>query len=115
MSAYQNALHLFPKSESGFLTKVLPCSALTDNGMDSIWALIQEYEQVTRANGFFDQNRQKQNVNWMHDQIRQALEDQFYGDPEVKSKLQELEDLVKQGKELPGSAAEDLLRVFLTK
>ncbi|MCF0062076.1 methylmalonyl Co-A mutase-associated GTPase MeaB [Dyadobacter chenwenxiniae] len=115
ISAYQNALHLFPKSESGFLTKVLPCSALMENGMDIIWALIQEYEQVTRANGFFHQNRQKQNINWMHDQIREALDDLFYGDPKVKTKLQELEHSVKEGKELPGSAAQDLLDVFLTK
>ncbi|MCE7068332.1 methylmalonyl Co-A mutase-associated GTPase MeaB [Dyadobacter sp. CY326] len=115
LSAYQNALHLLPKTESGFVTKVLPCSALTETGMDTIWALIQEYEKTTRGNGFFDQNRQNQNLSWMHDQIRRTLEDQFYSNPNVKNKLKELEKAVREGKELPGSGAQDLLDIFLAK
>ncbi|WP_026629524.1 methylmalonyl Co-A mutase-associated GTPase MeaB [Dyadobacter alkalitolerans] len=115
VSAYQNALHLFPKAESGFPTEVLTCSALQENGMEEIWNLIQEFEKTTKANGFFDQNRQKQNLTWMHDRIRQSLENQFFNDAAVKATLASLETAVREGRELPDAAAEDLLRVFLTK
>ncbi|MCF2489612.1 methylmalonyl Co-A mutase-associated GTPase MeaB [Dyadobacter sp. CY347] len=115
VSAYQNALHLFPKADSGFATEVLTCSALRENGMETIWKLIQNFEQTTRANGFFDQNRQNQNLNWMHDRIRQSLENRFFNDPMIKTRLAALENAVREGRELPDSAAEDLLRVFLTK
>ncbi|MCF2520106.1 methylmalonyl Co-A mutase-associated GTPase MeaB [Dyadobacter sp. CY351] len=112
VSAYQNALHLFPKADSGFPTEVLTCSALQENGMEAIWKLIREFEKTTRANGFFDQNRQNQNLNWMHDLIRQSLENQFFSDAAVKAKLTSLEEAVRDGRELPDSAAEDLLRTF---
>ncbi|MCF2495687.1 methylmalonyl Co-A mutase-associated GTPase MeaB [Dyadobacter chenhuakuii] len=112
VSAYQNALHLFPKADSGFPTEVLTCSALQENGMEAIWKLIREFEKTTRANGFFDQNRQNQNLNWMHDLIRQSLENQFFSDAAVKTKLTSLEEAVRDGRELPDSAAEDLLRTF---
>ncbi|MCF2499862.1 methylmalonyl Co-A mutase-associated GTPase MeaB [Dyadobacter chenhuakuii] len=112
VSAYQNALHLFPKADSGFPTEVLTCSALQENGMEAIWKLIREFEKTTKANGFFDQNRQNQNLNWMHDLIRQSLENQFFSDAAVKAKLTSLEEAVRDGRELPDSAAEDLLRTF---
>ncbi|MCE7068799.1 methylmalonyl Co-A mutase-associated GTPase MeaB [Dyadobacter sp. CY327] len=112
VSAYQNALHLFPKADSGFPTEVLISSALQENGMEAIWKLIREFEKTTRANGFFDQNRQNQNLNWMHDLIRQSLENQFFSDAAVKAKLTSLEEAVRDGRELPDSAAEDLLRTF---
>ncbi|SKC17162.1 methylmalonyl Co-A mutase-associated GTPase MeaB [Dyadobacter psychrophilus] len=115
VSTYQSALHLFPKSESGCATEVLSCSALEEKGMEQIWNLIQAFEKTTKENGYFDQNRQKQNLNWMHDRIRQSLEDRFYGNPEIVMKLKSLERDVRDGKELPDLAAEDLLRIFIQK
>ena len=115
VSTYENALHLFPKSDSGFATEVLTCSALEEKGMEQIWELIQAYEKTTKENGYFDLNRQNQNLNWMHDRIRQSLEDRFYGNPEIIKKLKSLERDVMEGKVLPDLAAEDLLRIFIQK
>lgn len=115
VSIYRNALHLFPKSDSGFATEVLTCSALQETGMEQIWNLIQAFEKTTKENGFFDKNRQNQNLHWMHDRIRQSLEDRFYGSPDIIAKLKSLEKDVMEGKELPDIAADDLLRIFLQK
>jgi len=115
VSIYRNALHLFPESDSGFTTEVLTCSALQETGMDQIWNLIQAFEKTTKENGFFDKNRQNQNLHWMHDRIRQSLEDRFYGGPDIIAKLKSLEKDVMEGKELPDLAADDLLRIFLQK
>jgi LAO/AO transport system kinase len=113
VSEYQNALHLFPAAASGFHTRVVSCSALNGIGMDTIWASICEYAELTRSNGFFRVNRQSQNVDWMHDHIRQSLEDLFYTNPLVKKLTPELQERVREGAEFPVKAANDLIALFL--
>ncbi|MCF0059451.1 methylmalonyl Co-A mutase-associated GTPase MeaB [Dyadobacter sp. CY356] len=112
VSEYQNALHLFPKSDSDFITKVLTCSALEKFGISSIWELITEYQEATIKNGYFQKNRQAQNLEWMHDYIRQTLEDQFYENSIIKKAIATSENSVKEGNELPVAAAERLLDIF---
>ncbi|SEJ11864.1 methylmalonyl-CoA mutase metallochaperone MeaB [Dyadobacter koreensis] len=110
---YRNALHLFPKSDSGFTTRVITCSALEGTGIPELWELIEDYEKLTAHNGFFKRNRQSQNLEWMHDYIRQTLEDQFYENPTMKKSVKVIEKSVSEGKELPIAAAQKLLNAFL--
>lgn len=112
VTEYQNALHLFPKSDSDFNTKVVTCSALERSGITDLWELITEYQQTTVKNGYFEKNRQAQNLEWMHDYIRQTLEDQFYENTIIKKAIATLEKSVKEGNELPVVAAERLLDIF---
>lgn len=112
VTEYQNALHLFPKSDSDFITKVLTCSALERSGISSLWELINEYQHVTLKNGYFEKNRQAQNLEWMHDYIRQTLEDQFYENTIIKKSIASLEKSVREGNELPVAVAERLLDIF---
>ncbi|WAC11158.1 methylmalonyl Co-A mutase-associated GTPase MeaB [Dyadobacter pollutisoli] len=115
VNEYQNALHHLPGSSSGFVPKVIACSALEGSGIDAIWQMIQEYEVLTRENGFFAKNRQFQNLDWLHDHIRQNLEDQFYGNAKVKAKLSASEEEVREGQVLPATAAQQLINLFLGK
>lgn len=110
---YQNALHLFPKSDSGFTTRVITCSALKGTGIPELWELIKDYAKLTTENGFFNRNRQNQNLEWMHDYIRQTLEDQFYENTTIKKAVKIVEKSVSEGNELPIAAAQKLLDTFL--
>lgn len=110
---YQNALHLFPKSDSEFATRVVTCSALENTGISELWALIREYQILTTKNGFFEKNRRNQNLEWMHDHIRQTLVDQFYENSSMKKALKNTEKLVSNGEELPLAAAQRMLEIFL--
>ena len=110
---YQNALHLFPKSDSEFATRVVTCSALENTGISELWALIREYQILTNKNGFFEKNRRNQNLEWMHDHIRQTLVDQFYENSSMKKALKNTEKLVSNGEELPLAAAQRMLGIFL--
>lgn len=110
---YQNALHLFPKSDSEFATRVVTCSALENTGISELWALIREYQILTTKNGFFEKNRRNQNLEWMHDHIRQTLVDQFYENSLMKKALKNTEKLVSNGEELPLAAAQRMLEIFL--
>ncbi|WP_254412868.1 methylmalonyl Co-A mutase-associated GTPase MeaB [Dyadobacter diqingensis] len=109
---YRNALHLFPKPESGVDTQVLTCSALEGTGIAALWELIRKYQETTLQNGYFDQNRRNQNLEWMHDHIRQTLEEQFYENSILKKAVKTTEKSVSEGRELPVAAAERLLEFF---
>ena len=109
---YENALHLFPKSRSGHITKVMACSGLDGTGISELWDTILNYQKLTVANGYFVKNRQSQNIDWMHERIRQTLEHEFYHNQKVKRSLATVEKLVKEEKELPSVAAERLLELF---
>jgi LAO/AO transport system kinase len=106
---YRNALHLFPPAPSGWTPEVLPCSAVTGRGLPETWDLLGRYQQLTTRNGFFFRNRQTQNLGWMHDTIRQALEDSFYANPAIKSLLPGVERAVQGGETSALAAARELL------
>ena len=112
---YTNALHLFPKSESGFTPKVISCSALDLSGINEIWNIILEYQVLIRENGFMNKNRQAQNLDWMHEFIRQTLETTFYENPSIKKELSIIEKGVISGSTLPLAAAQNLLNLFFGK
>ncbi len=110
---YQSAIKLFPPSESGWVPKVLVCSAVTGLGIPELWETIEEYCRLTKDNGYFYENRKKQAIYWMHETIKDRLERGFYEHPEVKKILNEVEDKVTKGQMSPFSAAEKLLEVYL--
>ena len=113
VNIYENALHLSPKSRSGHIPKVVTSSGIDGTGIPEIWDIILTYQKLTVSNGYFVKNRQSQNLDWMHDRIRQTLEYEFYQNPHVKRSLTAIEKLVKEEKELPSTAAERLLALFL--
>ena len=112
---YQNALHLMPLKESGIIPKVLTCSALTGNGIDEIWNLLLDYQEVLKRNNFFEKKRQQQAWYWLHEQINMGLKDAFFQNKEIKERLNFIQEEVLSGKRNSFSAADELLRLFLKK
>jgi LAO/AO transport system kinase len=108
---YQQALHLSPLPPSGHAPQVSICSAIEKTGIAEIWLQIQQYLALTRANLYFDKKRRDQNLHWMHQTIRQALQDRFFASPAVQSYLPELESQVAAGHKSPFLAAAELLKL----
>lgn len=109
---YQNALHLFAPHPSGWAPPVLTCSALMQKGLHDIWEQIIAHQQHTQANGWFARKRQAQNLQWMHDTIRQQLEDRFYQHPLIKKELAQKEQLVQNGQQHAVNAAFELVNLY---
>lgn len=109
---YANALHLFPAKESHWFPKVKVCSGLTAAGLPEIWEMIQEYQVLVKNNGFFDNNRSIQRVNWMHEHIRFLLETSFYNHPMIQESLKLIEAGVKQGSYSSIVKAKQLVELF---
>ena len=94
---YQNALHLFPPPPSGWIPKVLTCSALKDEGVNKVWETVLDYMTFTKANGFFDERRKSQAKYWMYETINEQLKQRFYQHPELKDDIAEYEKKVLSG------------------
>lgn len=109
---YRNALHLFPPKANNWIPKVVTCSATSGEGISEIWQLIEEFQQFTTANGYFQSNRREQTRHWLYETIEAQLQGRFYKDEKVASKLKEIEQLVLREELSTSRAAQELLDLF---
>lgn len=110
--AYQNALHLFPPNQTGWYPEVLTCSAITEKGIKEIWEAIEKHRELLMGNGYFQQKRSQQNLEWMYNFIKKSLEEKFYEHPSVDLYRKDIQQEVSEGKKLPINAAMELLNLF---
>lgn len=109
---YKSALHLFPPTESGWIPEVITASALTGDGVENAWEIIDRYVRHTRTNGYFDEKRVRQALFWLRESIEQDLAQDFYAHNEVRSLLPDLKQQILSGKLHTYSAAKQLLKVY---
>jgi LAO/AO transport system kinase len=112
-SQYQRALHLFPPTVSGWVPRVMTCSALTGTGMGDVMDTVKEYVELAGKTGFFQQNRDRQSVYWMDESIDRLLRDQFSKDPDVAAETERIRNDVSAGKLSSFLAARRLLDIYL--
>ena len=112
---YRNALHLMPPKPSGVTPKVMTCSAIEQTGIDKIWNQLVDYQKFTIKNKTFDDRRKQQSLFWLHEQIKRGLQDYFYKNEKIKTRLEELEKEVLEGKRNSFNAADELLKMFFKK
>ena len=110
---FQNALHLFPMPESGWLPKVLCYSGFYGLGIKEVWDMIYEYMDFTKQNGYFDHRRAEQAKYWMYESINEQLLAGFYQNPTLASLLPRAEESVLAGQKTSFVAAKQLLDAYL--
>ncbi len=110
---YQNALHLFPPTESGWIPKVLTCSAFKKEGINDIWDTIEEYISLTKNSNYFELKRKEQAKYWMYESINELLKNNFYNTSEIKAMLKSYENDVLKGKMNSFLASKLLVDKFL--
>ncbi len=111
-SEFSRALHLFPAKPSGWQPTVGTCSSITGNGIPEIWETISNYLTLTKANHFFDANRQAQSHYWMMETINEQLKAHFFNDPAIESLLEIVKNEVANNTISPFTAANKLLTTY---
>lgn len=106
---YENALHLFPPTESGWIPIVKTCSSISGDGIQKIWEIIENYIELTFNNNYFINNRKNQSVKTMFETINMNLNDSFYFNDEIEKLLPEIEKELKTKKISSYVAAQKLL------
>jgi LAO/AO transport system kinase len=109
---YQNALHLFPATESGWIPKVLTCSAYLKTGINEIWDTIDQYLEMTKNNNYFQLRRNEQSKFWMYETINEQLRNNFYQNEEIKTIMEETESKVLKAEISSFVAAKKLLDLY---
>ncbi len=109
---YQHALHLFQQPISGWTAKVLTCSALENQGIDTVWDSILHYENFTKAQGFWERNRRQQNKTWLYECFNNLLQQEVKKSQRLNNEVNVLEKKVEDGSMSAYQAAKDLLYMF---
>jgi LAO/AO transport system kinase len=109
---YSNALHLFPKTDSGWKPKVLTCSAYLKTGISEIWNTIDEYMLLVKDNEYFQQRRNEQSKFWMYETINEQLRNNFYQNDQIIALMTELESKVLKEETSSFLAAKKLLDLY---
>lgn len=109
---YQNALHLFPATESGWIPQVVSASSIEGSGLDEIQHQINSYIALTRKNNYFHHHRKQQLLAIMKEAIGDALIHRFYSNELIKSKIKLYESEILAGSLTPYEAADKLIEIY---
>jgi LAO/AO transport system kinase len=94
---YTAALHLFPRSASGWIPKVVTCSSIERSGIAELYDLSQNYFNHITTTGYLSETRNKQAIFWLHQSINERLMSSLYGHPGIKKELEFMESVVISG------------------
>lgn len=109
---YQNAMHLFPPTPSGWIPKAMTCSALEGTSISFVRDLIDSYVQHTQANGFFVHKRAEQDRFWMLETLKEAILADFFENKHAQVALKASQEAVVKGEISSFEAAEKLYHAF---
>lgn len=109
---YQNALHLFPPTDSGWIPEVTTCSAYTRQGISNVWDIILKFVDFTRENNHFNLKRQHQATRIMLETVNENLKDRFYADKNIKTQISKLQQDILDNKISSYVAAQLLLDMY---
>ena len=109
---YQNALHLFPPSESGWVPEVITASGLSGYGLSEIETRIDQYLNLSKKSGYFEHHRKQQLITILKETIGDTLADRFYGHPAIHEKLMQFEAIILNGEITPYEAADMLMEYY---
>ncbi len=112
---FQGALRLFPLPESGWRPRVFTCSSVAGTGLEEVWKGVEEYLDHTKANGYFQHNRNRQNKYWMYESINEALKQSFYLNPEIEELIPRYETEVLNDRMSSFIAAHELLNRYFNR
>jgi len=110
---YQNALHLLRPTHPDWAVPVLRCSALTNSGVDEVWATVGKYREIMTKAGAIEDRRITQAQAWMWNEVAENLMLRFRANPRIQGLLHEVERRVADGRATPTTAAQTLLNAFL--
>ena len=112
---FQNALHLFPPTDSGWFPEVLTYSGYYELGIAEVWEMIDRYFDFVKGNGYFERKRMEQEKYWMYETIDEHLRSNFYRDPEVEAVLKVKQENVLASRQSSFVAAREVLDDYFRK
>jgi LAO/AO transport system kinase len=111
---YENAVHLLSQRNSGWLPKVLTCSSLTGDGVETVWQKLNDFQSSLQNENTFKENRNQQKKRWLEQTLATEIMQRIKGDEKVKGRLPDLEQQVIANKITPAQAVDEVMRAFFS-
>ncbi|EGG17916.1 Methylmalonic aciduria type A protein [Cavenderia fasciculata] len=102
-----------PKSEN-WRPKVLSCSSLTNENIDTVWNTMNEYQTLMIGTGELGEKRSNQKQTWMWRYIEDELMTRLHSSKSLNQVIPILEQQVKQGEISPSLAADQIIKMFMS-
>ncbi len=109
-SDYAAAIHLITPPSAPWQPPVVVCSALGNEGLDTIWTHIERHRQILTGSGAWDRTRQEQQLRWMWSMVEDRLVSDFR--QRVADLVPGIEAGVREGRFTASIAADRLLDAF---
>lgn len=109
---FNRLLHYLKPASPGWKTKAYTVSALTGDGVPTIWEVIKDYERKMKESGYFEENRANQLSEWMDRLIEDELKMSFYEHQQIKKTLPEMKKKVTTGEIPLAQAVKELMKVY---
>jgi LAO/AO transport system kinase len=110
---YQHALHLYPAKILGWSTKVLTSSAYNGSGIGEVWKMIEKYRDHALTTGYFEDNRQRQNIAWFREHFEQLLKSDYSSHKKMQEKILSLENDISEKRISVQLAAQKLFESYV--
>jgi LAO/AO transport system kinase len=115
MAQVTSALRLAHNAPAGQLAawqpQAMQLSALTGQGMEAFWERAEQFAHMQRSNGQWLARRTAQSQAWMWECIDAGLRAAFRANPNVRSRLEEVQERVRSGVVPASVAARQLLHL----
>ncbi len=111
----QHAIHFLPSHPWGWQVPVLTCSALQRKDIDTVWDTVEKFCKEAKQRNVFDENRSRQQVNWMHEAFDQELRQLVEKSEGMAALRHQLEEDVRTLKKSAPEAAHLLLKTWQEK
>lgn len=109
---YENALHLLRPKSAHWQVPAMLCSALHQEGIDTVWHKILDYVTTMKDHEEFETKRRLQANDWMWNLVQEELKELFRNDKNVSAMIDQVQTGVLNGTTAPGAAARRLLEAF---
>lgn len=109
---YQAALHILSPASPVWSVPVVTISGLTGDGLEALWAKIEDHRARHDAKGLIAEKRRKQDVKWMWAMVQDRLQAKLRHDPALKARTPALEAGVARGELSPTFAADEIARAL---
>ncbi|MBL9138586.1 MAG: methylmalonyl Co-A mutase-associated GTPase MeaB [Verrucomicrobiales bacterium] len=106
------ALHTMAPATPGWQVRVMLGSGLTGEGIDSLWASVEEFYAQLGPSGVLRSRRAAQSRQWLDDLVREELQRRLERHPGVRTLRPELERAVAAGEITAVRAARMVLEAF---
>jgi LAO/AO transport system kinase len=105
---YRAALNILAPQSLTWAPPVITYSAVTQNGIEELWAQVLAHKKKMTGSGELDTRRREQQVKWMWAMLEERLTARLRSDVSVRTKLRQAETQVAAGKLAPTLAVEEI-------